>query len=133
MPRQHHHSSMNEAATESGRPQMWILFRRRDAYVPDPFPDIVQRFVNRINARVVRGDRVVLIDADAVLMGEFAIESHLILQEGFILEKMGLGVAEHVTEPPELVGVRCGTKERRQNKRKTKRKQVNIIITASIR
>lgn len=68
---------MNEAASQTRRPQMRILFGARDLDVPYSFPRFVEAFMDRVNAGVMRTYAVPAYGWYTVVFCELLVQRHV--------------------------------------------------------
>lgn len=90
---------MNEASSQTSRPQVRVLLGARDLDVPDSLPRFVEALVDRINAGVMRTYAVPASDRYTVVLCELLVQRHVQLQMSYILVQVRLLVIPHVGKP----------------------------------
>lgn len=68
---------MNEAASQTSRSQMRILFGARDLDIPHPLPCFIEAFVDWINAGVMRTYAVSASGRYTVVFRELLVQCHV--------------------------------------------------------
>lgn len=69
--------TMNKPASQTCRPQVWILFGARDLDVPYSFPRFVKTFMDRVNAGVMRTYAVSASGRYTVVLCELLVQRHV--------------------------------------------------------
>jgi len=95
----YHNVTMNEAASQTSRPQVRVLFGARHLDVPHALPRLVEALVDRIDARVMRTHAVAAPGRYTVILCELLVQRHVQLQMSYILVEMRLLMVPHVGKP----------------------------------
>lgn len=95
----YHNVAMDKAASQTSRPQVRVFFGARDLDVPHPLPRLVEAFVDRINAGVMRTYAVSASGRYTMVLCELLVQRHVQLQMSYILVEMRLLVIPHVGKP----------------------------------
>lgn len=73
----YHDVTMNKASSQTSRPQMRIFFGARDLDVPHPLPCLVEAFMDRVNAGMMRTYAVPASDRYTVVLCELFVQRHI--------------------------------------------------------
>lgn len=111
----YHNVTMNKASSQTSRPQMRIFLGARDFDVPHSLPCLIEAFVDRINAGVMRTYAVSASGRYTVILCELFVQCHVQLQMSYILVKMRLLMIPHVGKP------RKSRKKKKEKNRKFSR------------